>query len=503
MIYFTSDTHFDHKNVLSYSSRNFHDVNEMNEKIIANWNSIVRSEDTVYHLGDFAFSNPQKFIDRLVGNIIFVKGSHDKSIDAPYMRIIYPDGLKDEYGNKRSITLCHYSMRSWDKSHYASWHLYGHCVDKDTEILTKNGFKKYSEIRVGDLALSLNIENNKLEYSPIENVYIYSNNGKMFEFKNKSASLLFTEGHNIIGISSYKDKIYFEKAKESFERSYLKIPVARISDGITFDKGKEFFVLLGLIISEGHFCHSEKDGGNGIIIHQKECRKSFIENVLFDCKADFKIHNKIKGMIAFYITAKWVKENIYGWLTEKNISEKLMNIRGDQFKSFLSGLIYGDGYVPYPQTNKEDFCTDLIKKGLFGRCCVYYSSNKDLIDRLSHLSTLNGFSTKFNWHKSGFKDGCYYLIISDRQNVEFRKNKHNRNIVNYDGIVWCVTTKNKNFVARRDGFTFITGNSHGMLEPYGLSFDVGVDRWNFFPVSLEQVDKEMSKLKPIVDFRKT
>jgi calcineurin-like phosphoesterase family protein len=126
MIYFTSDTHFDHKNVLSYSSRNFHDVNEMNEKIIANWNSIVRSEDTVYHLGDFAFSNPQKFIDRLVGNIIFVKGSHDKSIDAPYMRIIYPDGLKDEYGNKRSITLCHYSMRSWDKSHYASWHLYGH-----------------------------------------------------------------------------------------------------------------------------------------------------------------------------------------------------------------------------------------------------------------------------------------------------------------------------------------------------------------------------------------
>jgi calcineurin-like phosphoesterase family protein len=47
------------------------------------------------------------------------------------------------------------------------------------------------------------------------------------------------------------------------------------------------------------------------------------------------------------------------------------------------------------------------------------------------------------------------------------------------------------------------GHHHGSLELYGLSFDVGVDCWNFFPVSLEQIDKKMSTLKPIVDFRKT
>jgi calcineurin-like phosphoesterase family protein len=46
------------------------------------------------------------------------------------------------------------------------------------------------------------------------------------------------------------------------------------------------------------------------------------------------------------------------------------------------------------------------------------------------------------------------------------------------------------------------GHHHGLLEPYGLSFDVGVDCWNFFPVSLEQIDKKMSTLKPIVVFRK-
>jgi len=125
-IFFTADTHFDHANIIKYSNRPYRNVNEMNESIINNWNSIVKPEDTVYHLGDFSFGNPRKFIDRLNGKILFIKGSHDKYIEAPYLRIINPDGLKDEYGNSRYITLCHYSMRSWDKSHYASWCLFGH-----------------------------------------------------------------------------------------------------------------------------------------------------------------------------------------------------------------------------------------------------------------------------------------------------------------------------------------------------------------------------------------
>jgi calcineurin-like phosphoesterase family protein len=45
------------------------------------------------------------------------------------------------------------------------------------------------------------------------------------------------------------------------------------------------------------------------------------------------------------------------------------------------------------------------------------------------------------------------------------------------------------------------GHHHGTLEPYGLSFDVGVDCWNYYPISLEQVAEKMATLKPIVDFR--
>jgi len=54
----------------------------MQEKLIANWNSVVSPEDTIFHIGDFASSyekvNIKKIINRLNGKIIFIKGNHDK-----------------------------------------------------------------------------------------------------------------------------------------------------------------------------------------------------------------------------------------------------------------------------------------------------------------------------------------------------------------------------------------------------------------------------------------
>jgi len=125
-IWFTADSHYGHFNILKYANRPFHSIEEMDNSLINNWNSVVQPEDTVYDLGDFCLGNPAKYIQRLYGNIIRIKGSHDKDIQQPYVIVIKPNGLLDEYGNQRTIVLCHYAMRSWPLSHYASWHLFGH-----------------------------------------------------------------------------------------------------------------------------------------------------------------------------------------------------------------------------------------------------------------------------------------------------------------------------------------------------------------------------------------
>lgn len=79
MIFFTSDPHYWHANVIKYCARPFASVEEMNEMMVIAWNYNVRPEDTVYVLGDFslAFRAVETFPQRLLGNKILVPGNHD------------------------------------------------------------------------------------------------------------------------------------------------------------------------------------------------------------------------------------------------------------------------------------------------------------------------------------------------------------------------------------------------------------------------------------------
>ena len=126
MYYFTSDEHFGHTNIIRFCDRPFSSVEEMDEVLISNFNSIVTDEDTTIHAGDFTLTTKKetvwrKYINRLNGNHIFLKGSHDKwlkNINASYMR---EENIEGQF-----LVVCHYAMRTWHRSHYNSWQLYGH-----------------------------------------------------------------------------------------------------------------------------------------------------------------------------------------------------------------------------------------------------------------------------------------------------------------------------------------------------------------------------------------
>lgn len=79
-VFFTSDTHFSHKNIIKYCNRPFSDVVEMNKVLIDNWNKVVSEGDIVFHLGDFAFGGfPlwESIRDCLNGSIYLIQGNHD------------------------------------------------------------------------------------------------------------------------------------------------------------------------------------------------------------------------------------------------------------------------------------------------------------------------------------------------------------------------------------------------------------------------------------------
>jgi calcineurin-like phosphoesterase family protein len=81
-IFFISDTHFNHANVLKFCNRPFSTVEEMNEYIIKQWNDKVPSDGIVYHLGDFGFGHNKKLLQilkQLNGEIHLIVGNHDRN----------------------------------------------------------------------------------------------------------------------------------------------------------------------------------------------------------------------------------------------------------------------------------------------------------------------------------------------------------------------------------------------------------------------------------------
>jgi calcineurin-like phosphoesterase family protein len=131
MIYFTSDTHFNHAKCIEYDNRPFRDVEDMNSSIIRNWNNVISPMDEVYHLGDVAFGRGDEcleILNSLNGTIYLLKGNHEKTaLNSSSSRFTW---VKDYYElkyNKQVFVLCHYPFATWNRSHYGSMNLHGHC----------------------------------------------------------------------------------------------------------------------------------------------------------------------------------------------------------------------------------------------------------------------------------------------------------------------------------------------------------------------------------------
>ena len=126
--WFTSDLHFGHENIIRYCKRPYKDSNHMTEELISNWNKCVKPGDNVYVVGDFSFleiDKAQVVFDRLQGNKHLVRGNHDKTA-AQIKGWVWIRDLVDLRIGEDRVVLCHYPMRTWNRSHHGSLMLHGH-----------------------------------------------------------------------------------------------------------------------------------------------------------------------------------------------------------------------------------------------------------------------------------------------------------------------------------------------------------------------------------------
>lgn len=128
MIYYISDPHFGHSNIIRLCNRPFSCIEEMDETLIENWNRRVTNGDEIYILGDLIFRStvdPREYIERLRGKKHLIIGNHDsswmKKVDLPHYfesvehLSVFNNGLA-------KVTACHYPMMCYEGKYL----LYGH-----------------------------------------------------------------------------------------------------------------------------------------------------------------------------------------------------------------------------------------------------------------------------------------------------------------------------------------------------------------------------------------
>lgn len=140
MIFFTSDTHFGHENIIKYTNRPFTDRVDMDEGLIARWNSVVSPVDIVFHLGDFSFysqkAKVQAILQQLNGTIFLVPGNHDYDPwhkwrphdfeELGHWKVL-PKLYELEHNGELWV-MCHYPLEAWNHANRRtnSFHVHGH-----------------------------------------------------------------------------------------------------------------------------------------------------------------------------------------------------------------------------------------------------------------------------------------------------------------------------------------------------------------------------------------
>jgi calcineurin-like phosphoesterase family protein len=147
-LYFSSDSHFSHFNITKYCHRPFESRKQMDDALIANWNSVVPEDGIVVHCGDFMLPHDTgdkeyvKYWNRLnFKTLILCRGNHDRIECGTYtyddkvvivvdIAMILVEGIK--------IMTCHYPMLSYPADYQAFGHIHtlydGTCYGIDGDV---------------------------------------------------------------------------------------------------------------------------------------------------------------------------------------------------------------------------------------------------------------------------------------------------------------------------------------------------------------------------------
>ena len=502
MIYLTADQHFFHKNIIKFTGRPFSSIFEMNRSLIDNYNSVVSDDDTVLFLGDFAFTSilgQKEILSNLKGIKKIYAGNHDRRAEVLKDQIgfseVYTTPQDWEYQGIK-FRLSHYpaapkesfeGMKFLDRRpsrEGCDWLLCGHCFDEQTEILTKEGWKNKDTIKKDDLILSLNTQNNYLEYNKIENLIINQENTELLTYNNKRQAINFyaTRKHHMFSKKRKTKEYKFWDLQDiknvKNDVFYMRTSALMKKEGVPLTNNE--IRILTWIVADGGLEY-KKTEYPGLRFRLKKKRKiDRVSSLLSEMNIYFTYNKKSNRITVSIKEIKYLLD--FFNREEKRIPQIFKDLNYEQSKVFLEEYGNTDGTI---KKNKNSV--------------VLYTSVREHAEIIQYICITNGHQCNIlsRINKTGYstdKEESYILNISIDKKESGVKTKDIK-IEKYLGKTWCVSVPLGTVISRRNGKIVITGNCHEKWKTMENMINVGVDQWSFCPVSIDTIIEFIKNLK--------
>lgn len=362
------------------------------------------------------------------------------------------------------------------------------CYDTGTRAITLSGYKRYDEISVEDMVLTIDPETSKTEWKKVEKVIIQPYSGDMINFKTRSLDLMVTPNHRMI-VRDRDTKLKWYTAEEQSERYEGTIPLGVTSAPETGEDNDILF-LIGVYIGDGHTYHDivkrkNKTGLTKIELNDLRDKKTgrFIPGLhgtneyslcnsyrtFFEVPEDDKCRIRLESSLdRLNIKYSKYKKNIYvggkKWhelflqfgtgAFNKNIPEKYLKLSKSELQAIFDGLMLSDGCKTTAESGSTHFMYTTVSDILAAQVAAIGSQ---LGWKVTSRITTNKRSSVINGREIPVGPANYVLFTNSYENGI---GKYSAKRTTYSGNVWCLkVADNKNFLVERNGRFAFCGNT--------------------------------------------
>jgi CRISPR/Cas system-associated exonuclease Cas4 (RecB family) len=340
------------------------------------------------------------------------------------------------------------------------------CADSETQILTRRGWKTYQDVVEGEDVLTYNAETDLAEWQPALSVNVFDAiDQELVSIEGLSHSSLTTKNHRWYVNHTISSRGSWRKEKRVVTSDALtsrdSIPcgrrVSNLPDTAKYDD--DFVALVGWFWTEGHvraggsLSLAQKSGSDYEDIYKtleslwgppSECMRNGRQSLPFPAwrvvPADDanRFYLNRTASLELYVAFEDLQDKVLS-------SDFITSLTEDQLRLFIDVSIRADGH-----------------KGPTGVRTITQSLRSRL-DAFAIACQLAGIRTSLSHRKLGGKgvyaDSDIWTLVLKEGRSNFIPSKKKQSIVTYTGKVWCPTTSNGTWLARRNGTVYFTGNS--------------------------------------------